>query len=204
MFARLRLPADGGKAVKDHGVHAFICRIRNDNGTLCKGVEVRDCGYKVGLNGIDNGAIAFHDVRIPRENLLDKFASVRFPPATLPCLRPPAAAPCAPAVARHPHRLSTWRPTILFKRSCRRAMRAPWLAPALVQTSSISTRSRWHQATGPALQWKQPHDCRQPTGQGTHSARVIHRTHAATVSGLRAAQGCSSCTGRPLEQPQWR
>lgn len=90
VFARLRLPADGGKGVKDHGVHAFICRIRNDNGSLCKGVEIRDCGYKVGLNGIDNGAIAFHDVRIPRENLLDKFASVRSPlPPACPTLPRP-------------------------------------------------------------------------------------------------------------------
>jgi hypothetical protein len=29
--------------------------------------------------GVDNGAIAFHGVRIPRENLLDKFAAVRRP-----------------------------------------------------------------------------------------------------------------------------
>jgi acyl-CoA oxidase len=29
-------------------------------------VEIRDCGYKVGLNGIDNGAIKFTNVRVPR------------------------------------------------------------------------------------------------------------------------------------------
>lgn len=99
VFARLRLPAEGGKAIKDQGVHAFICRIRNDDGSLCKGVEIRDCGYKVGLNGIDNGAIAFHDVRIPRENLLDKFASVRTPPTaprSPPALLPPCRAHSAP------------------------------------------------------------------------------------------------------------
>jgi acyl-CoA oxidase len=30
----------------------------------------------VGLNGVDNGAIRFTHVRVPRENLLDRFASV--------------------------------------------------------------------------------------------------------------------------------
>lgn len=31
---------------------------------------------QVGLNGVDNGAIRFTRVRVPRENLLDRFASV--------------------------------------------------------------------------------------------------------------------------------
>ena len=44
--------------------------------SIMPGVEIRDCGYKVGLNGVDNGAIRFSNVRIPRENLLDRFGSV--------------------------------------------------------------------------------------------------------------------------------
>ena len=31
---------------------------------------------QVGLNGVDNGAIRFSGVRVPRENLLDRFGSV--------------------------------------------------------------------------------------------------------------------------------
>lgn len=31
---------------------------------------------QVGLNGVDNGSIRFTDVRVPRENLLDRFATV--------------------------------------------------------------------------------------------------------------------------------
>lgn len=31
---------------------------------------------QVGLNGVDNGAIRFTHVKVPRENLLDRFASV--------------------------------------------------------------------------------------------------------------------------------
>lgn len=77
VFARLRIPNEGPKGgYKDHGVHAFVCPLRTPDGAICKGVEIRDCGYKVGLNGVDNGAIAFHAVRVPRENLLDRFAQV--------------------------------------------------------------------------------------------------------------------------------
>lgn len=38
----------------------------------------RDIYYysQVGLNGVDNGSIRFSGVRVPRENLLDRFASV--------------------------------------------------------------------------------------------------------------------------------
>ncbi|KAL4859226.1 Acyl-coenzyme A oxidase [Chlorella vulgaris] len=77
VFARLKVPApDGSGALDDHGVHAFIVPLRDDAGGLWPGVEIHDCGYKVGLNGIDNGAIRFSSVRVPRDNLLDRFATV--------------------------------------------------------------------------------------------------------------------------------
>jgi acyl-CoA oxidase len=41
-----------------------------------KGITIKDCGRKMGLNGVDNGVIYFDNVVIPRENMLDKFASV--------------------------------------------------------------------------------------------------------------------------------
>eukprot|EP00967_Tisochrysis_lutea_P114098 scaffold181537_cov21-Tisochrysis_lutea.AAC.1 len=37
----------GGRALVDHGVHAFIVPLRNDAGQLLPGVEIHDCGYKV-------------------------------------------------------------------------------------------------------------------------------------------------------------
>ena len=40
------------------------------------GVRIEDCGHKLGLNGVDNGRIYFDDVRVPRENLLDRYAQV--------------------------------------------------------------------------------------------------------------------------------
>jgi acyl-CoA oxidase len=77
VFARLKVPAaDGTGKLVDHGVHAFVVPLRDDAGRTLPGVEIKDCGYKVGLNGVDNGAIRFTHVRVPRPNLLDRFGSV--------------------------------------------------------------------------------------------------------------------------------
>lgn len=44
-----QVPApDGSGALDDHGVHAFIVPLRDDAGGLWPGVEIHDCGYKVG------------------------------------------------------------------------------------------------------------------------------------------------------------
>ncbi|HNP15215.1 MAG TPA: acyl-CoA dehydrogenase family protein, partial [Terrimesophilobacter sp.] len=58
-----------------HGVHALYVPIRDDNGFL-PGIEGEDDGWKGGLNGIDNGTLAFHNVRVPRKNLLNKYGDV--------------------------------------------------------------------------------------------------------------------------------
>ncbi|KAH0908949.1 hypothetical protein HID58_032270, partial [Brassica napus] len=77
VFARLILPTHDTKGVSDMGVHAFIVPIRDmkTHQTL-PGVEIQDCGQKVGLNGVDNGALRFRSVRIPRDNLLNRFGDV--------------------------------------------------------------------------------------------------------------------------------
>ncbi|MCE0761347.1 acyl-CoA dehydrogenase family protein [Pseudonocardia kujensis] len=59
-----------------HGVHAFLVPIRDDAGAAMPGVEIGDCGHKAGLNGVDNGRLTFHSVRVPREALLNRFADV--------------------------------------------------------------------------------------------------------------------------------
>lgn len=63
-------------ADEDHGVHAFLVPIRDDQGRALPGVAIEDCGEKLGLNGVDNGRLSFQDVLVPRENLLDRFAAV--------------------------------------------------------------------------------------------------------------------------------
>ena len=74
VFAQLEL-GEGEEKVH-HGVHAFLVPIREADGSPCDGVWIGDCGHKMGLNGVDNGRLKFDHVRIPRRNLLDRFASV--------------------------------------------------------------------------------------------------------------------------------
>ncbi|MDD7938771.1 acyl-CoA dehydrogenase [Actinomycetospora lutea] len=59
-----------------HGVHAVLVPLRGDDGAVLPGVEIVDDGHKEGLNGVDNGRLAFHGVRVPRENLLDRYGTV--------------------------------------------------------------------------------------------------------------------------------
>ncbi|TQL40452.1 acyl-coenzyme A oxidase [Homoserinimonas aerilata] len=60
----------------NHGVHCFYVPIRDEDGEWLPGVTGRDDGWKGGLNGIDNGRLAFDDVRVPRTNLLNKYGDV--------------------------------------------------------------------------------------------------------------------------------
>jgi acyl-CoA oxidase len=71
VFAQL-ITQDG----QGHGVHCFVVPIRDDEGNDLPGVTTSDCQYKGGLPGVDNGRIQFDHVRIPRENLLNKYADV--------------------------------------------------------------------------------------------------------------------------------
>eukprot|EP01133_Synstelium_polycarpum_P015449 gene15449-18327_t len=62
---------------EDKGVHVIITPLRNPvTGEVYHGVELGDCGPKVGWNGIDNAWIKFTNYRVPRENLLNRFASI--------------------------------------------------------------------------------------------------------------------------------
>jgi acyl-CoA oxidase len=70
VFAQLEV---GGVS---EGVHAFVVPIRDDEGRVLPGVRIEDDGRKIGLNGVDNGRIWFGDVRVPRENLLNRYADV--------------------------------------------------------------------------------------------------------------------------------
>jgi len=58
------------------GVHALLVPIRGEDGSPANGVEIADCGEKLGLNGVDNGRLAFHGVRVDRDALLDRYAEV--------------------------------------------------------------------------------------------------------------------------------
>src|SRR6056297_1666972 len=62
---------------KNEGVHAILVPLRNENHKELEGVTVEDNGYKLGLNGVDNGKIWFNNVKVPRENLLNKYGEIR-------------------------------------------------------------------------------------------------------------------------------
>lgn len=60
-----------------HGLHIFIVPLRDPNTMYnLPGVVVGDMGPKIGLNGVDNGFLTLNNVRIPRENLLNKTGDV--------------------------------------------------------------------------------------------------------------------------------
>src|SRR5690625_1140906 len=64
----------------NHGVHAFYVPIRENDGGVAgdflPGVSGEDDGYKGGLNGVDNGRLAFDSVRVARTNLLNRYGDV--------------------------------------------------------------------------------------------------------------------------------
>ena len=61
---------------EEHGVHAVLVPIRDEDGAICPGVRIGDCGAKMGLEGVDNGRLWFDSVRVPRDHLLGRFASI--------------------------------------------------------------------------------------------------------------------------------
>ncbi|UPT65465.1 MAG: acyl-CoA dehydrogenase family protein [Sphingobacteriales bacterium JAD_PAG50586_3] len=70
VFAKLII--DGA----DYGVNAFVVPLRDNSGQTLPGITIGDCGLKMGLNGVDNGTISFANVVIPKDNMLDRFASI--------------------------------------------------------------------------------------------------------------------------------
>ncbi len=70
VFAQLEID-DGSQ-----GVHAFVVPIRDAGGKTLDGVRIEDDGAKIGLNGVDNGRLWFDGVRVPRGNLLNRYADV--------------------------------------------------------------------------------------------------------------------------------
>ena len=63
-------------AGENHGIHAVVVPYRDSEGNLLRGVTVKDCGYKMGLNGVDNGRFWFDNVVVSKENLLNKYGDI--------------------------------------------------------------------------------------------------------------------------------
>ncbi len=96
VFARLLLPTgkteNNATVYKDYGVHIFLVQLRDlSNHQPMPGVQLGDIGAKMGRNGIDNGWIVFNHVKIPRDQMLMKWAQVtrdrQYIPSPLPQLQ---------------------------------------------------------------------------------------------------------------------
>ena len=61
---------------ENHGVHTVLVPLRDKNHNTLPGIKVEDCGYKLGLNGVDNGRIWFDQVKVPLDNLLNKYGDI--------------------------------------------------------------------------------------------------------------------------------
>lgn len=61
---------------ENHGIHTILVPLRDENHQTLAGITVKDNGYKMGLNGVDNGRIWFDNVRVPVENLLNRYGSI--------------------------------------------------------------------------------------------------------------------------------
>lgn len=76
---------------ENHGINWFIVSLRDPKtGKLLPGVTCGDIGHKYSRQGLDNGWIQFTAVRIPRDYMLMKWASLspegRFSPSPNPAL----------------------------------------------------------------------------------------------------------------------
>lgn len=57
---------------KNEGVHCFVVPIRDKRTHYpFPGIEIGDCGQKIGLNEMDNGWMKFKNYQIPKDALLD-------------------------------------------------------------------------------------------------------------------------------------
>lgn len=70
VFAQLKIGEE------KHGIHGFLVPVRDASMKVLPGVTVEDMGMKIGLNGVDNAKLSFDHVRIPRENLLNRYSNV--------------------------------------------------------------------------------------------------------------------------------
>lgn len=83
VFAQLITPDDDSlpEGITDadptrRGIHALLVPIRDEAGQPLPGVTLGDNGHKGGLLGVDNGTLAFDEVRVPRSALLDRYGQV--------------------------------------------------------------------------------------------------------------------------------
>ena len=77
VFAQLLMPVAGSDKFRSVGPHPFLVQIRRfEDHTVIPGITVGDIGPKLGFAALDNGFIAFNQHRIPRTNMLARYAKI--------------------------------------------------------------------------------------------------------------------------------
>jgi acyl-CoA oxidase len=62
---------------KECGIHAFVVQLRSlEDHSVVAGLELGDIGKKFGFDATDNGYLRFNQLRVPRFNMLMRFAHV--------------------------------------------------------------------------------------------------------------------------------
>ena len=59
---------------KNQGVNPFLVPLRDDNFNDLPGIERGDIGPKIGFHAKENGYLYLHHIRIPKANLMTKYA----------------------------------------------------------------------------------------------------------------------------------
>ena len=52
---------------QDHGIHAFMVRLKDEQGQIPDGIKIDPCPEVGGLEGLTFGRLSFHGMRIPKE-----------------------------------------------------------------------------------------------------------------------------------------
>jgi len=61
---------------KNFGPHAFVIRMRDDQGNLLPGIKADDMGRKTVANDLDNARLFFEKVEIPLSGLLQRYCTI--------------------------------------------------------------------------------------------------------------------------------
>lgn len=62
---------------KHHGIQPFIVQLRDEETHKpMRGITIGEIGNKVGMNTVNNGFLAFDNVRVPLDNMLMKNAKL--------------------------------------------------------------------------------------------------------------------------------
>ena len=199
---------------EEHGVHAFLVPIRDERGNVDARRADRGLRPEVGLNGVDNGRIWFDNVRIPRENLLDRFGAVAKDGSYSSPIESPAGAssPCSARWSRADQRRRRRRQrgqNGAHHRDPLRATAAASSAPPGSPRSSGPRLPRQQRRLLPALATtyaldfaqrsssRSSHECQAPSDPDERDAREVETLAA----GLKASPpGTPSRTSRSCRE----